>query len=73
MLRLFGGLRADIRRRIPFYLSDYTDPFKSCRAFCQVLAATTFLFFAQLTNVIAFGGMMGTLLKDDMVKFTMIE
>ena len=25
--RLFGGLMADIRRKLPFYVSDFTDAF----------------------------------------------
>jgi len=65
--RLFGGLVDDIKRRMPHYASDFTDAFVSWRAFSQIMAATIFLFFANLTNVIAFGGLMGTMLNQNMV------
>uniref|UniRef100_A0A915JMD6 Anion exchange protein n=1 Tax=Romanomermis culicivorax TaxID=13658 RepID=A0A915JMD6_ROMCU len=64
--RLFGGLIDDIKRRMPYYASDFKDAFTSWRAFSQVSAATVFLFFANLTNVIAFGGLMSTLLYNQM-------
>ncbi|KRZ76643.1 Sodium-driven chloride bicarbonate exchanger, partial [Trichinella papuae] len=64
--RLFGGLVEDIKRRWPCYISDFKDVFTSWRSFTQCLAASVFLFFANLTNLIAFGGMMGSLMDDSM-------
>jgi hypothetical protein len=50
--RLFGGLRADVQRRLPFYASDFREGLSS-----KVVASVTFLFFACLANAIAFGGL----------------
>lgn len=50
--RLGGGLRADARRRLPSYVSDFTDGLHS-----KVVASVGFLFFACLANAIAFGGL----------------
>jgi hypothetical protein len=47
-----GGLRADLRRRLPFYASDLREGIGS-----KVIASTVFLFFACLANAIAFGGL----------------
>lgn len=52
--KLFGGLRADIRRKFKFYRSDFTDGLHS-----SVLGTTLFLFFATLANAIAFGALTG--------------
>uniref|UniRef100_A0A5S6R108 Anion exchange protein n=1 Tax=Trichuris muris TaxID=70415 RepID=A0A5S6R108_TRIMR len=64
--RLFGGLIEDIRRRWPHYISDFKDAFISWRAFSQCFAASIFLFFVNLTNLIAFGSMMGSMLDEKM-------
>ncbi len=50
--RFGGGLMADIRRRLPYYASDFSQGFHP-----KVLGATLFLFFACLANAIAFGGL----------------
>ncbi|OBI89978.1 sodium bicarbonate transporter family protein [Mycobacterium asiaticum] len=50
--RLGGGFRADVRRKLPSYVSDYKDGLHS-----KVVAAVSFLFFACLANAIAFGGL----------------
>lgn len=52
--RFAGGLRADLRRRLPHYLNDFTSGLHP-----KVLASTLFLFFACLANAIAFGGLTG--------------
>lgn len=50
--RLGGGLVADVRRRLPFYVSDFRDGISM-----KVLASVAFLFFACLANAVAFGGL----------------
>jgi len=50
--RPFGGILADIRRRLPFYASDFREGLNS-----KVVASIAFLFFACLANAIAFGGL----------------
>ncbi|MEZ6185377.1 MAG: sodium bicarbonate transporter family protein [Planctomycetota bacterium] len=50
--RFAGGLRNDLRRRLPLYLDDYKQGIHP-----KVLASTLFLFFACLANAIAFGGL----------------
>jgi hypothetical protein len=50
--RPFGGILGDLRRRAPFYLSDFRDGLHP-----KVAASTLFLYFACLANAIAFGGL----------------
>ncbi|XP_012941835.1 sodium bicarbonate cotransporter 3 [Aplysia californica] len=52
--RLFGGLIADIKRKLPWYASD----FKDC-LHIQCLASTIFLYLATLTPNVTFGGLLG--------------
>ncbi|XP_022104609.1 sodium bicarbonate cotransporter 3-like isoform X2 [Acanthaster planci] len=52
--RPFGGLVADVRRRLPHYLSDYKDSLH-----LQCLASIFFMYFACITPVITFGGLLG--------------
>lgn len=54
--RFMGGLIADIRRKIPFYKSDFVDGMHS-----SVVGTTLFLFFAALANAIAFGALTSVL------------
>uniref|UniRef100_F1KU85 Anion exchange protein n=1 Tax=Ascaris suum TaxID=6253 RepID=F1KU85_ASCSU len=54
--RLFGGLCEDIRRKAPFFISDFTDFFRG--RLSQSLAAAIFLFFANVTSIITFGAVM---------------
>lgn len=51
--RLFGGLVADLRRRLPFYSQDFKDGIHP-----KALGSTTFLYFACLAPAITFGGFM---------------
>ncbi|XP_060080773.1 band 3 anion transport protein-like [Ylistrum balloti] len=50
---LFGGLINDMRRRYPFYVSDFTDALN-----LQCVAAFVFIFFACFAPCIAFGGLL---------------
>ncbi|XP_022695652.1 anion exchange protein 2-like isoform X1 [Varroa jacobsoni] len=52
--RLFGGLRNEISKRYPQYLSDLTDGFNG-----QCLATAIFIYFAALAGAITFGGLLG--------------
>ena len=49
-----GGLRADLRRRAPFYLSDWTDAFKP-ENFQKSLSTILYLFIAAIAPAITFG------------------
>lgn len=53
--RLFGGLIDDIKRKAPFYLSDFKDALQM-----QCLASTIFMYFACLTPIVTFGGLLGS-------------
>ncbi|XP_069043159.1 electroneutral sodium bicarbonate exchanger 1 isoform X1 [Lepisosteus oculatus] len=52
--RLFGGLILDIKRKVPFYLSDYRDGLN-----LQCVASFLFLYCACMSPVITFGGLLG--------------
>ncbi|XP_007893702.1 sodium bicarbonate cotransporter 3 isoform X3 [Callorhinchus milii] len=52
--RFFGGLILDVKRKLPFYLSDYKDAFS-----LQCLASILFLYCACMSPVITFGGLLG--------------
>uniref|UniRef100_A0A8D0KP72 Anion exchange protein n=1 Tax=Salvator merianae TaxID=96440 RepID=A0A8D0KP72_SALMN len=52
--KLFGGLVLDIKRKAPFFLSDFTDAFS-----LQCLASFLFLYCACMSPVITFGGLLG--------------
>ncbi|XP_044192506.1 sodium bicarbonate cotransporter 3-like isoform X9 [Thunnus albacares] len=56
--RIFGGLIADIKRKIPFYWSDIKDSFS-----LQCLASILFLYCACMSPVITFGGLLGEATK----------
>ncbi|CAB3255250.1 unnamed protein product [Arctia plantaginis] len=51
--KLFGGVIRDIKRRYPFYVSDFKDALNG-----QCLAATIFMYFAALSSAITFGGLL---------------
>ncbi|WAR09936.1 S4A8-like protein [Mya arenaria] len=51
--RIFGGLINDIKRKLPWYLSDYKDALH-----IQCVASFFFLFLATLTPNVTFGGLL---------------
>ncbi|PAA82765.1 hypothetical protein BOX15_Mlig002493g2, partial [Macrostomum lignano] len=51
--RLFGGLIMDVKKKAPFYLSDFRDALHM-----QTVGALFFLYFACLTPIITFGGLL---------------
>ncbi|XP_055642593.1 electrogenic sodium bicarbonate cotransporter 1 isoform X4 [Toxorhynchites rutilus septentrionalis] len=53
--RLFGGLVNDLKRKRPFYLSDFKDGLS-----LQCVASWIFLYFACLSPIITFGGLLGS-------------
>jgi len=52
--RVFGGLIYDVKSRYKYYLSDLKDGLH-----IQCIASTIFLFFACITPIVTFGGLMG--------------
>lgn len=56
--RLFGGLINDVKRKLPWYLSDFKDALA-----LQSIASVFFLYFACLTPIITFGGLLGEATK----------
>ncbi|MEQ1948922.1 MAG: sodium bicarbonate transporter family protein [Bryobacteraceae bacterium] len=64
---LFGGVAANIRRKVPFYGSDFLDGLQS-KAFASVL----FMFFACLAPAVAFGGLVSTLTNRQMGAIEML-
>jgi sodium bicarbonate transporter 10 len=51
--RLFGGLINDIKRKAPVYVSDFKDALA-----LQCVASFIFLYFACLSPIITFGGLL---------------
>lgn len=52
---IFGGLKNDLRRKVPWYWSDFKDSLNA-----QCIASWIFLYFACLSPIITFGGLLGT-------------
>ncbi|KAL0894510.1 hypothetical protein ABMA27_013092 [Loxostege sticticalis] len=52
--RLFGGLINDLKRKRPWYWSDFKDALA-----IQCVASWIFLYFACLSPIITFGGLLG--------------
>ena len=50
---LFAGIKADIRRRLPHYISDLKDGLRA-----KSIASIVFMFFACLAPAVTFGGLM---------------
>jgi len=65
--RIFGGVRANIRRKAPLYASDFRDGFQS-----KALASILFMFFACLAPAVAFGGLVAELTKHQMGAIEML-
>ncbi|KAM4746294.1 solute carrier family 4 member 4a isoform 2-T2 [Anableps anableps] len=52
--RFCGGLLLDIKRKAPFFVSDFTDALH-----IQALSAILFIYLGTVTNAITFGGLLG--------------
>ncbi|CAM1326879.1 SLC4A7 (predicted) [Pycnogonum litorale] len=59
--RLFGGLINDIKRKRQCYIDDYKDALA-----VQCLASFFFIYFACLTPIVTFGGLLGSATKSRM-------
>jgi solute carrier family 4 (sodium borate transporter), member 11 len=53
--RVCSGIVSDIRRRLPWYISDWTDGFASRRVAVNVLSTTVWLFSSTLIPCLALG------------------
>uniref|UniRef100_UPI00358E7933 electroneutral sodium bicarbonate exchanger 1-like isoform X2 n=1 Tax=Myxine glutinosa TaxID=7769 RepID=UPI00358E7933 len=58
--RLFGGLVRDVKRKVPWYLSDFRDALS-----LQCVASFLFLYCACMSPVITFGGLLGEATDDN--------
>jgi len=56
-----GGLISDLKRKKPFFLNDFIDPFRTVSGAMQCFATFIFLYFAVITPIITFGGLLGLL------------
>ena len=65
--RLFGGFIQDIKRKLPYYKSDFVDGFN-----LQCLASIFFIFFASLSPIVTFGGILGVATENHMAAFEAI-
>ncbi|XP_015259312.1 PREDICTED: electrogenic sodium bicarbonate cotransporter 1-like isoform X1 [Cyprinodon variegatus] len=52
--RFCGGLILDVKRKAPFFVSDFTDALH-----IQALSAILFIYLGTVTNAITFGGLLG--------------
>lgn len=53
-LRFCGGLILDVKRKLPFFASDFCDALH-----IQSLSAILFIYLGTVTNAITFGGLLG--------------
>ena len=63
-LRPFDGLYKDLSRKLKYYTSDFADSFNM-----QCIASTIYMYLVCLCSLVAFGGMLGEKLNNDMVSF----
>ena len=61
--RPFKGLYKDIKRKIPFYPSDFKDA-----VHIQCIASIIYIFLATLTPNVTFGGILGKATDQYMVR-----
>ncbi|XP_003728893.2 sodium bicarbonate cotransporter 3 isoform X2 [Strongylocentrotus purpuratus] len=62
--RLFGGLINDIKKKAPFYWSEYYHALN-----IQCLASFVFMYIACITPIITFGGLLGDATEDYIAAF----
>jgi len=61
--RFCGGLILDIKRKAPFFFSDFYDALH-----IQSLSAILFIYLGTVTNAITFGGLLGDATENMQVK-----
>ncbi len=66
--RFCGGLMDDIRRKAPWFWSDFIDGLNF-----QCLSSIMFMYFACLAPIITFGGLLGTATDQNMVRISKIK
>lgn len=64
--RLFGGIVADIKRKLPWYVSDFKDAFH-----VQCLASVVYIYIAALTPIVTFGGLLSDATDEYMVSISL--
>ncbi|GBM88814.1 Electroneutral sodium bicarbonate exchanger 1 [Araneus ventricosus] len=57
----FSGLVADVRRKLPWYISDVKDSLS-----VQSISSIVFLYFACIAQIITFGGLLAKVTKNKM-------
>ncbi len=62
--RFGGGLTDDIKRKMVFFISDWMDGLNF-----QCISSVLFMYFACLSPIITFGGLLGAATDQNMVKF----
>ena len=65
--RFFGGVIEDVKRKLPWYVSDFKDAFH-----VQTIASTIFLFLATLTPNVTFGGLLQQGTEGSMVRVRVV-
>lgn len=61
--RFCGGLYLDIKRKLPWFLSDFYEGFH-----IQSISAILFIYLGCITNAITFGGLLGDATDNYQVK-----
>ncbi len=56
--RPFGGLIKDIKRKAPWFISDFKDAIHM-----QTVASIIYIYLATITKAITFGGFLGDITK----------
>lgn len=67
VLRFCGGLVLDIKRKLPFFASDFYDALH-----IQSLSAILFIYLGTVTNAITFGGLLGDATDNMQVKMFLL-
>ena len=65
--RLFGGLVNDIKRKKPWYFSDFKDALA-----VQTFASVAFMYLATLVSTVTFGGLLGDVTQNSMASIEAI-
>jgi solute carrier family 4 (sodium bicarbonate transporter), member 10 len=65
--RFCGGLIDDLKRKLPWFLSDFRDGLNF-----QCLSSVLFMYFACLSPIITFGGLLGTATDQNMVRILFV-
>src|SRR4051794_2435863 len=63
--RCCGGLIDDVKRKAPWFLSDFTDGLHF-----QAISSALFIYFTSLANIITFAGVLGAATDQNMVRVT---